>query len=586
MLQIQYGKNLKNKVKPFKFSSEKLSDEPFKVWSVDEVKLKGKKYYLLINKTTKLIVLLSKLEPKQFFKVLKKVVHSMDYITREQQEDLQNILLNPKNEDVEVAYNKEADSTLQQVKHSIEKNGISNILNYDEDTPEADLAAKSNSIYYANEELGEEFLENIIYLSNTKFPIKTNKPNRHYQYINLKMKFDDFSKWKSYEYQSVDGNEKIAIEIKANNKKLVKQFMHEYQDPFCMVDREYMLLDYLNNFLLRKQILFATSNTGAVVTYLWLIYTHNDIKNIEKDHLFIAFISFHDFLSHVGLITKSDAEKIEATLIDLSIDLMNYTNEPDDLDDDFDPINSMSNNNSINESINNLIKQYRNNELSPEEQNMMSSFINELEAEGIDPDNFKAVRKEDIPTQNKERNQMTYEIRVKLKDFKPNTWRRFFISGNASIEDLANVVLIMFNANMGHLYNIYSKRTNQRFENPDSVDGMNADDMGSSFDSTENKISLFEKGDKLLLSYDYGDGWEFEITIKNISKNDAPAHPQVISGKGYGIIDSIGGPYGLQEYFDTPKKDMDPEMLDWFGGEKIDLLDFDIDDINLQLSQF
>ena len=47
-----------------------------------------------------------------------------------------------------------------------------------------------------------------------------------------------------------------------------------------------------------------------------------------------------------------------------------------------------------------------------------------------------------------------------------------------------------------------------------------------------------------------------------------------------GIIEDIGGVWSLQDYYDTPESEMDPEMLDWMGGEKIDLDEFDKNDLN------
>ena len=53
-----------------------------------------------------------------------------------------------------------------------------------------------------------------------------------------------------------------------------------------------------------------------------------------------------------------------------------------------------------------------------------------------------------------------------------------------------------------------------------------------------------------------------------------------ILGKGLGIIDDIGGVWSLEDYYNTPEDEMDPELLDWIGGEKIDLDKFDKEELN------
>ncbi|GAA0198865.1 hypothetical protein GCM10008918_20780 [Lactobacillus kefiranofaciens subsp. kefiranofaciens] len=62
------------------------------------------------------------------------------------------------------------------------------------------------------------------------------------------------------------------------------------------------------------------------------------------------------------------------------------------------------------------------------------------------------------------------------------------------------------------------------------------------------------------------------------------AHPRILAGHGYGIIDDIGGIDMLQEYYDTPDDEQDPDLLDWLGG-KIDLDQFDMNELNKELAE-
>ncbi|NRN94244.1 IS1096 element passenger TnpR family protein [Lactobacillus helveticus] len=90
------------------------------------------------------------------------------------------------------------------------------------------------------------------------------------------------------------------------------------------------------------------------------------------------------------------------------------------------------------------------------------------------------------------------------------------------------------------------------------------------------RVSVLNEGDKLLLTYDYGDDWEIEVNVKKISyMNTKPKHPQIISGKRLGIIEDIGGVWSLQDYYDKPREQLDPDLLEWLGDQDIDEFDKD-----------
>src|SRR5699024_4090340 len=157
------------------------------------------------------------------------------------------------------------------------------------------------------------------------------------------------------------------------------------------------------------------------------------------------------------------------------------------------------------------------------------------------------IRKKTI-FQNKTLNLAPYEIRVKLKSFEPSTWRRFIISGNTPVKKLEDVMLDVFNADYGHTIDLLNKNKQERFENAESIAEEKDWDPATGIDYEKAKVSYFEKRDKLLLTYDYGDSWEFEVYIKNITTDQAaPKWPQILSGKGYGIIADIGGVWSLQD---------------------------------------
>ena len=188
------------------------------------------------------------------------------------------------------------------------------------------------------------------------------------------------------------------------------------------------------------------------------------------------------------------------------------------------------------------------------------------------PDGENSDPLESMELENKKQNDMVYEMQVQMCAFKPAMWRRFIINGSSTVEDLEIAILTMFRTEFGHMFDIYDSKIRQHFDN-DHIDPENA------------KVSFFTKDDQLLLTYDYGDCWQFEIIIKKIYKSKKHlAHPRILAGHGYGIIDDIGGIDMLQEYYDTPDDEQDPDLLDWLGG-KIDLDQFDMNELNKELAE-
>ena len=86
---------------------------------------------------------------------------------------------------------------------------------------------------------------------------------------------------------------------------------------------------------------------------------------------------------------------------------------------------------------------------------------------------------------------------------------------------------------------------------------------------------LLDKNDKLTLYYDFGDGWEFLITVKKVIDDNYPKRIILLDGSGCGICEDCGGVWGLEDLIEN-------EDNDW--GYHID--DFDINEINAMLDKY
>ena len=118
-----------------------------------------------------------------------------------------------------------------------------------------------------------------------------------------------------------------------------------------------------------------------------------------------------------------------------------------------------------------------------------------------------------------------YTFTVKLSK---GIWRKIRMSHENTFEELHLAIQEAFNFDNDHLYEFYiggSRRTAKIIFTGDPSGGI------------ENDITLGEmaiyKGQKIKYVFDFGDMWEFDITVTNIDKNvPIPVKPEIIEIKG------------------------------------------------------
>ena len=158
-----------------------------------------------------------------------------------------------------------------------------------------------------------------------------------------------------------------------------------------------------------------------------------------------------------------------------------------------------------------------------------------------------------------------YTIRISLKDVSPTVWRKLEIPSNVRLSHLAEILICAMGWEGYHLYQF--KKGQDIYNEPDEDD---EDDMDFGFvvprykyhNSHEYSLAqvLAQKGDKMTLEYDFGDGWEHQVSLSKIESytDEEPPFPRLISGKNACPPEDCGGPWGyaaLCQYYYTRKKD-------------------------------
>jgi len=100
--------------------------------------------------------------------------------------------------------------------------------------------------------------------------------------------------------------------------------------------------------------------------------------------------------------------------------------------------------------------------------------------------------------------------------------------------------------------------------------------------------SLADAGDSFEYLYDFGDGWQHEVTIeKGVPADEQTAYPLCIGGAHACPPEDCHGPHGYAEFLraiQDPKHAEHHEMLTWIGGF-FDPAGFDPNRTNLAIRQ-
>ena len=180
-----------------------------------------------------------------------------------------------------------------------------------------------------------------------------------------------------------------------------------------------------------------------------------------------------------------------------------------------------------------------------------------------------------------------YQFKMKLKGIIPPIWRRFQVSGNISLYKLHLVMQALMEWQNYHLFEFQIGEI--RFGIPDP------EDYYETKDARRYKLYKLLSGEKTKLSYiyDFGDGWQHELTVEKIIPAEQELkHPLCLDGRRAGPPEDCGGIGGYENYLEilrTPPLD-DPDEEDeeikssreWIGAD-FDPEHFDLEEINRKL---
>ena len=144
-----------------------------------------------------------------------------------------------------------------------------------------------------------------------------------------------------------------------------------------------------------------------------------------------------------------------------------------------------------------------------------------------------------------------YQFYSELQSYTPAIWRRFQVPGNITMAQLGYIVMTLYEMRANHLFCLTvpiqdNFATFQKAQ--EDCAAILTSPLGSEgeikqFDAASQKMKAVlygQPGERLYLEYDYGDGWEVQLTLEAVTIDKTlPGRmlPRVLEGAGYGLYE-------------------------------------------------
>ncbi|SET01970.1 plasmid pRiA4b ORF-3 family protein [Thorsellia anophelis] len=170
-----------------------------------------------------------------------------------------------------------------------------------------------------------------------------------------------------------------------------------------------------------------------------------------------------------------------------------------------------------------------------------------------------------------------YVLNIQLVDIEPVIWRRLVVPSDITLDRLHDVIQISFELEDRHLFEfvIGDKRYTQQPESENEGLECGQYVLGDLVKRAKTKFKYF---------YDFGDGWEYELTLENSNYKVKPDefYLCIQDGARSAPPEDVGGIPGYENFCHIMKNKKHPEyndMIEWYGDE------FDPEEFNLRWVQ-
>jgi hypothetical protein len=153
-----------------------------------------------------------------------------------------------------------------------------------------------------------------------------------------------------------------------------------------------------------------------------------------------------------------------------------------------------------------------------------------------------------------------YQVGVKLSNIEPPIWRTLELAGASTLEDLHFAIQVAMGWQNCHLHQFIIGRV---------AYGMaGVEDMQLEDEREFHLEDVAKEGAAFKYEYDFGDGWEHEITIEKVTAVKKAPVPRCIAGARACPPEDSGGPHGYElvlAALANPAKPAHRERAEWAG---------------------
>lgn len=157
-----------------------------------------------------------------------------------------------------------------------------------------------------------------------------------------------------------------------------------------------------------------------------------------------------------------------------------------------------------------------------------------------------------------------FQLKIQLLGVRPPVWRRVLVPGEITLAELHDVIQTAMGWSDSHLHAFEVGETRYAVPDPD----WGVDDI-----EDESRAKLFrvaEECGRLRYSYDFGDGWEHDVTVEKVlDPRPGTPYPSCIAGRCACPPEDVGGSWGYQAFLvavNDPSYEYHEHWAEWAGG--------------------
>ena len=159
----------------------------------------------------------------------------------------------------------------------------------------------------------------------------------------------------------------------------------------------------------------------------------------------------------------------------------------------------------------------------------------------------------------------TFVIRVVLRETDPPVWRRIVVTDNLKLARFHTVLQKAFGWTNSHLHEFTKEGVSFQPYDPDPHFEMNY----VPYERLTVEAILKNEGDHADYRYDFGDGWEHELTLEKVlAPGEGPERPACLGGARACPPEDCGGTGGYEELVDAmcnPDHSEHESFIEWLG---------------------